>query len=237
MKKFILSTLLTLSYLIAVGATPRAPAPLQVNAETAQYACILQDDAYFYATQDETRGLFLLPKTYFVKVLSVDGAFSQIEYLTDSNGAKKVQGFAKTDQLTPVDFIPQTPYLLHTFSVRYIVEGGNPVDSSFLTSITLQCVYYGDYTVGTSTYCYVLRDGVFGYIPKPTDLAYAENPEYANHLASRPPTSTDTPPTTDEEAMNPVQIAILVAMCLLVPTLAALILKPPKRLPYEQEES
>lgn len=236
MKKFILSALLPLLYFLCVSVAPLSIAPVTARAATEQYACILEDNTYFYASQDTARGLFLLPKTYFVKVLSVEGEFTQIEYLTDGETTKKVRGFAKTDELTPVDFIPQTPYLYHSFEVRYIVDGGTPVDSSFISSITVRCTYYGDYTVGTSTYCYILRDGVFSYVPKPADFSFTENTEYADNLATQPPASSGDTPPVGEEAMSPAQIAVLVALCLLVPTLAALIIKPPKRLPYEQED-
>lgn len=209
---------------------------VSVQAETVAFACVLTDDCYFYAEKNETRGLFLLPKTYFVKIVERDGEFTQIEYLTDGENTKKVRGYAKTDLLTFVDFTPKNPYLYHTFDVRYVVDGSTPIDSSFIGSITLRCTYYGDYTVGTNTYCYILRDGVFGYVPKPLDFSYAENTEYAEHLSSRPPPTSSTLSPNESEAMSPAQIAVLIALCLLVPTLAALILKPPKRLPYETDD-
>ena len=232
MKKFILWVLLPVVYFL-YALFPLPPASI-ATAETERYACILSENCYFYASQDETRGLFLLPKSYFVKVLSLDGEYTQIEYLTDGDATKRIRGFAKTDQLTLVDFTPNTPYLYHTFDVRYVADGGGVVDSSLLGSITFRCVYYGDYVVGTSTYCYVLRDGIFTYVPKPVSFSYPENTEYADYLATHSPSNSQTDNT--DESIPPAQIAILILLCLLVPTLAAIILKPPKRLPYESDD-
>lgn len=226
----IVSALFALFYsLCATLSPPRFFA--QAQAPTEEYACILEDGTYFYASQTESHGLFLLPKTYFVKVVERGEDFCRVEYLSDSETTKKLRGFVKTHLLTFVDFVPYMPYLYHAFDVRYVVDN-SPTDSSFLSSITIRCAYYGDYTVGTKTYCYVLRDDTFGYVPKPIDFYYPENTEYADYLAQQ--NTTTQPPAQSE--MPPAQIAVLIALCLLVPTLAAIILKPPKRPPYETDE-
>ena len=107
-----------------------------------------------------------------------------------------------------------------------------------VSEITVTCAYYGDYRIGSKTYCYILRGDSFGYIPKPADLTYDENPEYEERLSQN--VSGETTDSTDDEeqsgSTSPAQIAILIALCLLVPVLAALILKPPRRPPYEQED-
>lgn len=209
-----------------------APVP-----ETGAYACILSDDVFFYATADERRGLFLLPKTYFVKLIEYGTPYSKIEYQQDGEHTRRLVGYVRTERLTFVNFIPKTPYLQKIFDVRYRIDDEEIQDDSFLTQITVTCAYYGDYTVGSNTYCYVLRDGTFGYIPCPNDFSYAENTEYQEYLdqlaaATPPPTQTET----ENQTFSPVQIAILIVLCLLVPILAALILKPPKRPPYELED-
>lgn len=237
MKKRIRWTILSFLYfLLSVCAVFFAPsARIQAKADTATYACICTDNAYFYSSRDEKRGIFLLPETYFVKVLSVEGDFSRIEYLYDDSHYKKLTGFAKTDTLTFVDYTPTQPYLYYLFDVRYTIDDSYVYGSDTLNQITVTCAYYGDYNVGSETYCYILRGDSFGYIPKPSTLVYQQNTEYADRLAQN---SADTtpPPSQSENAMSPLQIGILVAVCLLVPALVALIAKSPKRFPYEQEE-
>ncbi len=204
----------------------------QTSPTTGAYACILYEDTFFYATPDESKGLFLLPVTYYVKLIAYGNEYSQVEYLYDDTQTQKLVGYVKTSQLTFVEYIPNRPYFYHVFELRYRIDEALLETSDFLNEITLTCAYYGDYKVGSKTYCYVLRGETFGYVPKPNTLLVERNNEYAEYLALQ--TSTTEPTTPAEESnTSPLQIAILVALCLLVPVLAALILKPPRRPPYE----
>lgn len=202
------------------------------------YACILSDSTFFYSLPDERRGVFLLPKTYYVRLLEYRSDYCKIEYQLDDVLSQRLTGYARTSELTFVNYTPLRPYLSYTFEVRYRIEDGTIEDSDFLNELTVTCVYYGDYRIGSETYCYVLRGDTFGYIPKPTSLSFEENSEYADYLASlQPPDSSTTEPKEEDSPSSPAQIAILIALCLLVPVLAALIIKPPKRPPYETDDS
>ncbi len=200
-----------------------------------EYACILQADVFFYATPEESKGLFLLPESYYVKLIDYGAEYCKVAYLLDKDDFKSVIGYVKTTQLTFVPYIPKNPYFFHTFQLRYRIDGEGIADSSFLTEITADCTYYGDYKIGSKTYCYVLREEAFGYVPKPYDFPFVKNTEYEEYLASQENTSSDEEPPKTEPTSSPAQVAILVALCLLVPVLAALILKPPRRPPYETE--
>ena len=219
---------------------PSIPAPL--SSETPQtpsigsYACVLSDESYFYAAPSENAGLFLLPKTYYVKLLAYAPDFCQVEYLYDDAYVKKLIGYARTSELTFVDYIPEKPYLYYLFEISYRLDETSAQEEGFLTEIKATCAYYGDYKIGSTIYCYVLRGDTFGYVPKPAFVRYEENDEYANrHLPTDEP-ATKSEPQTDEPSSSPAQIAILIALCLLVPVVAALILKPPRRPPYEADE-
>ncbi len=234
MKKFILSAVLPLLYFIGVGFSPSGYFP--AKAEDAGYACIRSEDVYLYSEENDKSGLFVLPYTYYVRVLSTGVRYSYVEYLSDGPHTQKITGYCKTADLTFVDYTPARPYLYYTFDVTYYIEDASPSlkDDSFLSSITITCSYYGEYRVGSKTYCYVLREGTFGYIPKPSDLSYELNEEYDNHTSEE--SATDVGNFGDKETMPPAQIAILVLLCILVPVIAALILRPPKKPPYESEE-
>ena len=207
------------------GVIARAEIPA-----SGSYACVLED-AFFYDEPRDTEGLFLLPKTYYVKLVEYGEDYSKIEY-GDGSAAPSLTGYAKTSLLTFVPYLPTRPYLSYTFEVKYTIGNDVTVDSSFLTQITAKCVYYGDYEIGSKLYCYVLRGEEFGYVPKPSSLSFEENGEYASYLASLESEESET----KEKSSSPAQIALLVALCLLVPVLAALILKPPRRPPYETDE-
>ena len=213
--------------------------PTTVAPTVGSYACVLGDNTFFYTAADEKSGLFLLPKTYYVRLLNYQAEYCKIEYQSDDGNLKRLIGHARTADLTFVDYTPKRPYLYYTFDLHYKIEDTTQLDSTFLTEISLSCVYYGDYIVGSERFCYVLRGDEFGYVPKPTSLYYEDNDEYADYLASLQP-DPEIPDasssTTEEKSNSPAQIAILVAICLLVPVLAALVLKPPRRPPYETDE-
>ncbi len=248
MKKLFLSTILSLLCLLTAffsGAFPLLPTPRKYAATadegrvsspptSGDYACILQEDTFLYSTPDEGRGLFLLPTTYYVKLLDYGTQYCRVEYLYDDSQVKKLVGYVKTSRLTFVDYLPKRPYFYLTFDLNYRIDEALMESSDFLTEITLSCTYYGDYKIGSKTYCYVLRGEAFGYVPKPATLTVPENTEYAEYLESL---NTAAPIEPDEptKESSPAQIAILVALCLLVPVLAALILKPPRRPPYETD--
>ncbi|MBE7079322.1 MAG: hypothetical protein E7380_05640 [Clostridiales bacterium] len=234
MKKRIFLTILSLFLFCAFSLPPCATrhiARASVFPRAGDYACILTE-ARFCTAPDESTDIFLLPKTYYVKLLEYGENYCKIEYLYDSADTKKLTGYVKTSSLTFVDYVPARPYLYYFFDVTYRIDGKTDEDD-FLSQITVTCVYYGDKRVGSTQYCYVLLENEFGYVPKPATLSFEENTEYADRLAAK----TEKPNITEEDdGASPLQIAILVLLCLLVPVLAALVLKPPRRPPYENDE-
>ncbi len=237
MKKCILTTILSVFLFICAFYTPQLRIAQAAAPTSGEYACVLEENAFFYSAPDEQRGLFLLPPTYYVRVLDYGVEFCRVEYLYDDTDVKKLVGYAKTSTLTFVEYVPERPYFYYVFEISYRIENGGLEDSAFLNEITLNCTYYGDYLIGSKTYCYVLRGGSFGYVPKPVTLSVTPNTEYEEWLAAQVPPESEgsSEQAADKEKSSPAQIAILVALCLLVPVLAALILKPPRRPPYETD--
>lgn len=190
MKKIItivFTLLFVAGYLLSPAALCAHARSAAEHAET--YACILTN-AYFYERESDDSGLFLLPQTYFVKILTTGIRFSYVQYLTDLPPYRAVYGYCKTAELTFVDFRPETPYLYWTIDVDYTMDVSSAVKvDSTLNTVRLTYVYYGEYTVGSSTFCYVQREGEFGYLPKTMDITYPLNREY-----STSPPSHQTPP-------------------------------------------
>lgn len=236
MKKLLTFTIACIFALLSALSAPLKVFGSAATPKSGEYACVLQENAFFYSAPDERRGLFLLPATYYVKLLEYGEEYCRIEYLYDGENVKKLLGYAKTSALTFVEYTPVQPYFSYLFEVRYRIEENGLTDSTFLNEITLTCAYYGDFKIGSETYCYVLRGGTLGYVPKPANLTIPKNTEYEEWVAQQTPTDAPTePPLQEQEESSPAQIAILIALCLLVPTLAALILKPPRRPPYETD--
>lgn len=233
MKQFILSFLLLFSVLSATAYPYANPTQAQAT-ENSSYACILDDNAYLYATSNERSGLFLLPKTYYVKVLSVQTDYTKVEYSTDGEHTKKLTGYCKTEQLTFVDYVPNEPYFYSTFELTYRIDDSDK-RYPFLTEIVVTCAYYGEYPIGSETYCYVLQGDSFGYVPKPVELIVPTNTEYADRLTSSQP-DEQTEPTKNQETIPVSQIVTIVLLCLIAPVLATLILRPTRKRPDYDDE-
>ncbi len=201
-----------------------APFPSQsASADEGRFAYV-KPNCYFYPTAELTNGIFILPDSYFVKLLSEGDSYYQIEYLVDGAGTKKLTGFCPKEKVSPVDFQPTNPYLIRFFDLTYKVEGED--GDGFLTQITFSCAYYGDYYVGTTAYAYVLREEEFGYVPKPKGFTYEKNPEYEQHLSP-------SAPSNDYDA-SPPSYVYLIALALLAPAAAFILIKFSQR-PFDEK--
>ena len=72
------------------------------------WAKITSDDSFFYATDSEISPLFILPKSYFVKLTDESENLYKAQY----NG---IEGYLKKDCVTPMDGTPVQPYFTETF--------------------------------------------------------------------------------------------------------------------------
>lgn len=235
MKKYILAALApVLSFLFTLfcplsTALARAEEPAYGT-----YAYVPNSNVYFYSDDEygSRTGLFRLPYSYYVRIVSSEENYYKVEYLTDGSRTRKLTGYCKKDEILPVDYLPEMPYLYLNLDVTYTIAGGGKNDSSFST-ITVTCAYYGDYTDGTKTYAYVLREDEFGYVAKPSGLSYPKNTEYDDRRREEVPVAAEK--TKNEDKLNGAQITLLILLCLLVPTLAALLFRQPKKPPYDED--
>ena len=183
------------------------PFPAAVSAQESAdcgYARITEEDVYLYSSPQETSGLFILPRTYFVKITGETGEYYRVEYLTGEGNISSVRGYCRMDSVVPVDYIPETPFLVYRTQVTFSAGNGNLPDG-FFTEYTVGADYYGTFPYGSSVYYYVNLDGEFGYVPASAcpPLDYPENTEH---------TQTETPP--DEAPVhNSVNAVNIVLIC------------------------
>ena len=187
MKKQFLSALLCVlcasSYFIFTAAFSAAPFS-SVRAAAAEddtsYACALAHDIYLYAEKNEQSGLFCIPYTYYVKVLSEEGDYCYVQYSEDAAPYTAIYGYCRTEQLHFVDFVPERPFLFYPIEVTYTLSAGGtfPAGDNVFSEVTLTYAYYGEYTVGSSLYWYVALDGERGYLPKTHDISYDLNTDF-----------------------------------------------------------
>ena len=232
MKKAIVSTLLSLlcatSYLsVAVLPVKRAAAESEER-----YACALSRDVYLYGAEDEESGLFCIPYTYYVKVLSEGAEYCYVQYATDTAPYSAVYGYCRTEQLHFVDFLPERPFLYYPIEVTYTLETGSafPAGEDVFSEVTLTYAYYGDYAVGSSVYWYVALDGERGYLPRTRELSYELNTDFEQTEPGK-----DAGGSENGSPVPVAQIVLGVVLCLLAVGVAYYLLRPRRALPPPTE--
>lgn len=90
------------------------------------WAKVNNDDAIFYAQPNDESALFILPKTYFVKLINEDETFYKAEY-------KDLVGFVKKEDVSPMNGTPLCPYFIETFRV-FLPSGTGLYPTTKMTS-------------------------------------------------------------------------------------------------------
>lgn len=211
----------------------RAPVAVRAEERTPLYAVAEDDNVYFYSQADDKSGLFILPRTYYVRVLAVGEPFCRVEYQEDVLPYKKLTGYCRKGELTFVDFVPARPFLNKEISVTYTLpESGSPVGETF-GSIEVSYLYYGSYRAGTSLFYYVCSDGKFGYVPAAEELTYDLNTDYLSAVSG-----TEEPPAESGKtsSLSPAQIVAVCVICLSAAAVAVFVVRG-KRKPAPRDES
>lgn len=226
MKRFILITLCTLILLTNV-----TPLFAQAQERGEQYAVAAQETVYFYARAEEASGTFILPYTYYVKIIAKGEPYSKVEYLTDDPPYRKVTGYCKTDELTFVDFTPVRPYLYKQITVTYSLQptAVHAASEGFLDEIQIDYLFYGTYTVGSALYYYVYANDTFGYVPATGELSYDLNTDYLKPTVSTPPNGDQ--PTEATPSLSGAQVFFLCALCAAAVAVAVFVIRGKKSTP------
>ena len=187
------------------------------------YAVAAERGVWFYSEADDRSGLFILPYTYYVRVIAPGDPFCLVEYMDDSY-APVLTGYCLKSDLTFVDFLPARPYLKLQLTVVYSLPDAPAVagDDFFLTT-EVSYIYYGDYSVGSATYRYVCRDGKFGYIPAQDEIVYDLNTDYLTSASGGDPAQPQ--PDAGTPVLSGMQIFLLCAGCASVVAVSAFVLR------------
>ena len=205
------------------------PAPLSAAAETQRYAVAPTEDVWFYAGEREEDRLFLLPCTYYVRVLEEGETYSAVEYAADAAPYKKLLGYCRTDLLLFVDFIPARPYLVREVTLTYRLPDAGSLGSEEFSAMQRTFAYYGERTERGQRYYYVYDGETFGYVPADEPLAYERNDDYLQAVSGE--TEQNPAPETENASPNGVQIAVICVVCAAAVVVAVLVLrgkKPPQ---------
>ena len=189
------------------------------------YAVAARNDVWLYTEENEESGLFLLPYTYYVRVVERGEPFSAVVYGTDEAPYRAVKGYCKTALLTFVGFVPKRPFLKLEVTVTYTVPGtSSEMGNGTFDEIERSFHYYGTSYLGTQRYFYVLSDGVFDYIPAARDVNYELNTDYLTDVSG----PAEEPPAEEEatsSALSGIEIAALILGILAVAAIAFFVLR------------
>ena len=204
---------------------------LSASAAQEPYAYVPDGDVWFYAGETESSRVFLLPKTYYVRILSTGEQFCRVEYLLDDGLYRKVTGYCKTEDIIPVDYIPSRPYLRKEITLSYSLPTAGGTGSGLggaFASVERTFVYYGQRYDGAKLYYYVLSDGTFDYIPAEEELAYELNTDYLDYVASKETAGTGGTVADPPEGMNAAVIVVICVACAAAVAVAVFVVKGKK---------
>ena len=194
MKKYLCILILAL----CASLLPVSPA----LADTVSWVRITQDNTRFYRnpTNMDADIMFELEKSYYLKVVSEQSYFYQVELMDNGNGFVKIYGYVKKTDVTPCDTVPELPL----YPAVYIsVTGSNAILYSACSTASQplcsvfygqQLNYYGSMTVANSKWYFVKTGETFAYI----NSAYASAP-----LINPPPTPLPGEETPEPEPVEP----------------------------------
>ena len=224
MKRYLLlGLLLAAMLLLPVRSQPAA-------AEGGQYA-VAVGEVWFYTSADESAKLFVLPETYYVRILDSGGEYCTVEYQADDAPYKKILGYCRTDALTFVDFTPMRPYLRKQITVTYTLPEAGDLGTGEFTSYERTFVYYGDRYEEGQLYLYVLLGDTFGYIPADAPPEYERNTDYLEDVSGE----VQEPPAAGDDSVTALQIAVIVLACVAAIAVAVILLRG-KHPPREQKD-
>ena len=220
MKRFIL---LLVPLLMGIALAPAPPAA-KAGADTLRYAVAADSNVWFYSSESEEAKVFLLPETYYVRVLNEGERFSAVEYLVNDAPYRKIMGYCETAALTFVDFIPARPFLRKQITVSYSIAADDAFADAFpdvFGSIERTFVYYGLRYENGDRYAYVLYDGTFGYIPIEEEPVFERNDDYL----SVPSGSVEGAKPSAKGGLSAIEIVAICIACVAAVAVAALVVR------------
>ena len=203
LKKFFLIVAILLSIVISCGKIAYADA----YAQTSEWARIVTDDVYLYASADTKQKLFVLEKSYYVNIIEETDTMYQVAVMpAGSADFVQVIGWVRQNDVSlstanPVE--PTYPTVKLTVNAESVDLKLSPVPSSATSCAILnlqQVCYYGSIINYGKTWYYVRYAGRFGYV----DADAVTAPNISLHPTPLPQTPPNKPTITyPSDTTNP----------------------------------
>jgi hypothetical protein len=242
MKKFVfLGLLIVMTFSIA----PMFYSPVITFAEEGQYARVLNQTTYLYNSADTSSPCFLIPETYYVKLIRDDGEYYFVNYQEDlAPYYKAIAGYCKKSDLYMCDYTPSIPYLNYNIDVY---DGARGYKSSSLSKVDYlfnngnPIIYYGKIKINNVLFYYVLAHGEFRCYINSNECVPLSYPLNTDPL----PISNEDEVITTPETVTPVEsktdvsdkLKIALILILVIPALiaTAFLFKPQKKRSEKQK--
>jgi hypothetical protein len=189
---------------------------------------------YKQPTTEQSDRLFILPLSYYVKIIGSTDTHYAVEYQENSQNYYIVPGYVLRNKLTPEGSVPQTPFYaskelsVTTFST--ILKKSNVSDSSSEnTVLTLfqdyKINYYGHLpSVDGGEWYFVKYQGYFGYV-KGTDISAADIPMHPTPMPDPPePSVSPSAETGGETPLDGSLIRLILILGISIPAIIIVIL-------------
>jgi len=166
------------------------------------YARVNSEDAYIFSDTALTDKLFIVPKTYYLKVFEVTEEYCRVAYCyEDYDYARAVYGYADCRDLLFTSTPPtgkSFPNVFPTFEGNGTFYKNNRFDTfySVQNSPSSDVFFYGFYKRNNERFCYVFHLGKFGYYQ---DEVFEEI-EIPTHPDAMPSPQTSSPQTSKTES-------------------------------------
>ncbi len=185
------------------------------------YAVAAKDGVWFYSEALDNKGLFILPESYYVRIINDGDPFCEVQYINKT-------GYCKRSDLLFVDFVPSRPFLFYDYTLSYSMENGSSVGNGIFDSIERTVSYYGSFSYGTETYYYVYADGLYDYVPKTQEIIYDHNTDYLVPASGEGENGGEQ--TSPRSGLSGIEIAVICVVCAAAIAVAFFVLrgrKPP----------
>lgn len=187
------------------------------NAATANvtYAQILSN-CYLYKEADPSSGIFILPESYYVKILSKGSTFHHISYLDEDDFATAIQGYVLATSVHIIDnYIPKNPYLQYKITVTFKINTVNDTDYPLLDEIQIDLPFYGIGKVNTKVlYCVDYNNKITAVDPKACGtLNYPKHPD--SFIGNTNNSSQDATNSEQSNYLPLIVTSFIVILCLL----------------------
>ena len=198
--------------------TPTSRKTVCAAASDAKFARISTDDAFLYADAGLTMRKFILPKSYYVRIVSFDSDRCRVTYM-DGTDIPTLEGYVKTVDLLFVDETPVDPYpsLKVTASVDEVLFADDTrYQPKCVISRGAVAYYIGEIAVGGESLLYVYASGNVGYVRRSSfnDFSLPDHPSYETSVSAAPisegsVTSTEVSKKTILTGGEPAQVIII----------------------------